>query len=78
MEGFTQSVRPSRVVFDAAGSVVPAVKRARETEAGIEIEFYALDEEGNELVGSPDGGVTYEPITAKMVIPDGMIAEQEY
>jgi hypothetical protein len=77
VENFTQSVQPVRMVLDAAGVPVPGVIRAKDSEDGVIIDAVAFSESGEELVGSKDGGASYEPVIARMIIPDGMIVDIE-
>jgi hypothetical protein len=61
------------VVMDAMGVVIDSVEAFRLTEDGVEVIALAVTPEGNELVCSRDGGITLEPIRARMDIPGGMV-----
>ena len=61
------------VVMDAMGVVIDSVEAFRLTENGVEVIALAVTPEGNELVCSRDGGITLEPIRARMDIPGGMV-----
>ena len=63
------------VVMDAMGVVIDSVEAFRLTEDGVEVIAVAVTPEGNELVCSRDGGMTLEPIRARMDIPGGMIID---
>ena len=58
---------------DAMGSAIDNVETARQTEDGIEVIAMAVTPEGDELVCSYDGGITLDPVRARMEIPGGMI-----
>jgi len=60
-------------VMDAMGVVIDSVEAFRLTEDGVEVIALAVTPEGNELVCSRDGGITLEPIRARMDIPGGMV-----
>jgi hypothetical protein len=61
------------VVMDAMGVVIDSVEAFRLTEDGVEVIALAVTPEGNELVCSRDGGITLDPIRARMDIPGGMV-----
>lgn len=61
------------VIVDAMGVAIDSVEAYRLTEDGVEVIAIAVTPEGNELVGSRDGGETLEPIRARMEIPGGMV-----
>lgn len=63
------------LVMDAMGVIIDSVESVRETDDGVEVIALAVTPEGNELVCSHDGGVTLEPIRARMSIPGGMIVD---
>ena len=61
------------VIMDAMGVAIDSVEAYRLTGDGVEVIAVAVTPEGNELVCSRDGGITLEPIRARMDIPGGMI-----
>jgi hypothetical protein len=63
------------VVMDAMGAVIDSVEAFRLTPEGVEVIALAITPEGNELLCSYDGGVTLEPIRARMDIPGGMVVD---
>lgn len=65
------------VAFDAMGNQIDGVDAGRQTEDGIELIVFAVSPEGEEFVMTPDEGVTFEPIRARMEIPGGMIEHIE-
>lgn len=76
IEGFSRSVKPDRVVFDAMGEPVPNVIKARQVnEETVEAYITITDEEGNDLVSSWDGGKTFEAIETCITIHGGMIVD---
>ena len=76
IEGFSRSVKPDRIIFDAMAEPIPNVIKARQVdEETVEALIRITDEEGNDLVGSRDGGKTLEPIEAYITIHGGMIVD---
>ena len=62
-------------VWDAAGEPMDNIETARETEDGVEVIAIAVTPDGNEFVGTFDGGVTFEPVRARMEIPGGTLID---
>ena len=63
------------IVMDAMGQPIDSVEAYRLTDDGVEVIALAVTPEGSELVCSRDGGITLEPIRARMYIPGGMVVD---
>lgn len=61
------------IACDAMEAAIDQVEAARYTEDGIEVICIAVTPEGEEFVMTPDEGVTFEPVRARMDIPGGSI-----
>ena len=61
------------IVLDAAGQIVDGVIKARQLDGCIEVQCQAVTPDGNELVGDSEDGSGFEPVTAIMRIPGGML-----
>lgn len=62
-------------VWDALGNELDGVESARETADGVEVICLAVTLEGDELVSTIDGGVTFDPVRARMEIPGGTLVD---
>lgn len=63
------------VVWDALGNELDSVETARETADGVEVICVAVTPEGDELVFSRDGGITFDTVRARMEIPGGTLVD---
>lgn len=61
------------VVADAIGQLLDGVETARETTDGVEVICFAITPDEQELLLSRDGGITFDPVRARMDIPGGTI-----
>ncbi len=73
VENVAQKPRARYAVLDAMGVPIDGVVRAREAEAGVEVEVQLVTEEGAELVKEVDGEL--KTLTATAHVRGGMLVD---